>query len=139
MSQFQVCILAADHTFYDGPCESLVVPTPQGQYGILAHHSNLIAAIVPGLLLYRLPGETALRTAAVSAGMVKVEDNHVLVLVDSAERPEDIDTHRAKRAAEKAQEELLQQKSIREYRTAQASLARAMNRLQVKDHYEKKK
>ena len=47
MSTFQVSILAADRDFYEGPCESLVIPTLQGQYGILAHHRNLIAAVVP--------------------------------------------------------------------------------------------
>ena len=50
MSTFQVSILAADRDFYEGPCESLVIPTLQGQYGILAHHRNLIAAVVPGTL-----------------------------------------------------------------------------------------
>lgn len=45
---FRLHILAADRPFYDGDCVSLVVPTPSGQYGVLAHHSDYIAAIVPG-------------------------------------------------------------------------------------------
>lgn len=36
MNSFRVHILAADHTFYDGPCESLTIPAPDGQYGIWA-------------------------------------------------------------------------------------------------------
>ena len=128
---FQVYILASDQAFYEGPCESLIIPTSQGQYGILASHSNMIAAVVPGEMLYRIPGEPV-RTAAVSAGLAKVENNEVLVLVDTAERPEDIDENRARRAADEAKEEILQKKSIQEYRSAQASLARALNRLKVK-------
>ena len=50
MNQFQVSILAADCPFYEGPCESIVIPTPQGQYGILAGHSNVIMAVIPGTL-----------------------------------------------------------------------------------------
>lgn len=131
MNTFQVHIFEADSPFYEGACESLIVPTTEGQYGILAQHSNMIAAIVPGELRYRVPGG-AFQTAAVSAGMVKVEDNDVLVLVDSAERPEEIDAKRAQRAADRAKEMLLQKRSVQEYRTAQANLARAINRLRVK-------
>ena len=66
--------------------------------------------------------------------MIKIEDNDVLVLVDAAERPEDIDALRAQRAADEAREQLLQKKSREEYKLAQATLARALNRLRAKDH-----
>ena len=112
----------------------LVFPTVEGQYGVLAHHRNMIAAVVPGILYYTLPDHQK-KMAAVSNGMIKVEDNEVLVLVDSAEHPEDIDAIRAKREADMAKEAMLQKKSIREYHLAQANLARAINRLKVKRHY----
>ena len=116
MKSFRVHILAADHTFYDGPCESLIVPAPDGQYGVCAGHANTICAIVPGKLRLRAPDGRE-QIAAVSSGVVKIEDNDVLVLVDSAERPEDI----------------LQKRSIREYREAHLTLARAIARLHVKN------
>lgn len=131
MDNFPVHILAADEPFYEGPCESLSVPTITGMYGVLAHHTNVILAIVPGTLRYRCEGEEE-KLAAVSAGMMKVENGEVLVLVDSAERPEEIDANRAKEAADRAKEELLQKKSIQEYRMAQSNLARAVSRLRVK-------
>lgn len=130
MSTFTLSVLAADRPFYSGECVSLVVPTPGGRYGVLAHHGNTIAAVVPGLLEFTLPdGEK--RTAAVSEGMFKIENNEVLILVDSAERPEDIDISRAQRSAEEARERLLQKKSIIEHRAAEAYLARALNRIKV--------
>ena len=64
-----------------------------------------------------------------SGGLVKVENGEVLILVDTAERPEDIDANRARRDADAAREAMLQKKSIMEYRTAQATLARAVSRL----------
>lgn len=133
MDVFEVNILAADRPFYEGDCVSLIVPTNAGQYGVLAHHSNTICAIVPGTLSYQLPGQPV-QIAAVSEGLMKIENNHVLVLVDTAERPEDIDANRAKRAADEAKEALLQKKSIQEYHSAQANLARAISRLKVKEH-----
>lgn len=137
MSTFQVHILAADCAFYEGPCESIVVPTVQGQYGILAHHGNMIGAIIPGKMSYRIPGEET-QYVAVSAGMVKIEDNEVLILADSIERPEEIDANRARRAADEAKEAMLQKRSIQEYHCAQAHLARAINRLRVKNSFDNK-
>ena len=131
MENFPVHILAADEPFYEGPCQSISVPTTTGMYGVLAHHTNVILAIVPGTLWYRCEGEDE-KLAAVSAGLMKVENGEVLILVDSAERPEEIDANRAQRAADQAKEELLQKKSIQEYRMAQSNLARALSRLQVK-------
>ena len=132
MNSFHVRILASEHPFYEGPCESLVVPTIRGQYGILAGHSNLVSALVAGKLIFRIPGEQQ-QVLAVSAGIVKVEKNEVIVLVDTAERLEDIDANRARRRAEEAKEKMLQKRSIQEYRSAQAQLARALNRLKVKN------
>ena len=131
MDTFQVHILAADRTLYEGPCVSLTIPASDGERGILAHHASMMAAIVPGVLRFQPPGQEV-QLAAVSPGMVKVENNEVLVLVDSAERPEEIDEARARREADQAREALLQKKSRQEYQLAQASLARALNRLRVK-------
>ncbi len=131
MEVFQAHILAADRSFYEGPCVSLTIPTSDGEQGILAHHSDMIAAVLPGTLRYQTP-EGPVQLAAVSGGMVKIEKNEVLVLVDSVERPEEIDAARARREADEAREAMLQKKSRQEYQLAQATLARAMNRLRVK-------
>lgn len=132
MKAFQVSILAADRPFYIGPCESLVIPGVNGQYGILADHCKMITAMIPGKLIWRVPGGKD-QVAAVSAGLVKMGDNEVLVLADSIERPEEIDANRAKRKADEAKEAMLQKKSMQEYRSAEAALHRAMNRLRVKN------
>ena len=103
MEAFKLEILAAERALYNGECISIVIPTTQGQYGIWANHANLIAAIIPGMVRFTLPdGKEVI--AAVSAGLLKVEKNHVLLLVDTAEHPEEIDENRAKRAAEQAKE-----------------------------------
>ena len=131
---FPLHVLAADKPFYEGACESLVVPTLDGDYGVLAGHCNTILAIVPGTLTFRTPsGET--QVAAVAAGIMKVENCEALVLVDSALRPEDIDTERQRRKADEAKEALLQKRSIEEHHAAQARLARALARLNVKRKY----
>ena len=91
----------------------------------------MMAAIVPGTIRWQPPGQEV-QLAAVSPGMVKAEGDEVLVLVDSAERPEEIDEARSRRRADEAREAILQKKSIQEYQLAQSTLARALNRLRVK-------
>lgn len=137
MQEFSLAILATDCDFYEGPCESLIVPTADGKRGILANHSNLIEAIVPGELKFTVPGEEP-RYAVVSEGMLKVEDNEVLVLVDFAERPEDVEENKKKREEARKKEQELQKKSHREYVETEANLRRAMMKLGDKKDYEAK-
>ena len=133
MNSFDISILAADKPFFNGKCESIIIPTSDGLYGIWANHQNLISDIIPGMLEMRKQnGETVI--AAVSEGIVKVEDGNALVLVDTIELPEEIDINRAKRNADRAKEGLLQKRSIRDYYQAQARMARALNRMKVKNH-----
>lgn len=133
MKSFKLNVLAAEKPFFEGNCVSLVISTTQGQYGILANHNNMIAAIVPGIL--KITDSKGNETvAAVSEGLIKVEGGQVLILVDTAERPEEIDENRAKHSAEQAKEAILQKKSIQDYYAAQTKMARAISRLKVKKY-----
>ena len=130
MKSFHLQVLAAERVFYDGPCQSLTVPTIDGMYGVMAHHENVVIAIVPGIMtLHTDTGEEQI--AAVSEGLLKVESDEALLLVDTAEHPDEIDLRRAEETAAAAKEALLQKRSLQEYRDAQAHLARALNRLKV--------
>ena len=129
-SEFTLKVLAADAPFYEGPCTSLIVPMADGQYGIMAKHVNTIGAVFPGEMTIRPPEGDAI-VAFVASGIFKIEDGEVLVLVENAERPEDIDLHRAQRSEAAAREEMLQRKSMREFNEAQMWLARAVTRKKV--------
>ena len=58
MNKFKLQVLAADKPFYEGECYSLVLPTTNGEYGILANHCNMLGAIIPGVLRVNLDGNT---------------------------------------------------------------------------------
>ena len=134
MNTFTVHLLSANRTFYEGECESLIIPAVDGQYGVLAGHSNAITALVPGKLVFRVPGEEA-QEVAVSSGIMKVEDGDVMVLADSILRPEEIDEERAEREIAEAREIILQKRSRMEYNAAQAQLARAASKLKIARSY----
>ena len=67
----------------------------------------------------------------VSQGLVEIMPEKVMVLVFSAERPEEIDRARAEAAKERAEERLRQKLSMRDYYNSKAALARALARLKA--------
>lgn len=131
MDTFGLKIIASDKVFYEGRCRKLIIPAPDGQKGILANHENMVVAIVVGMAKVQLAGEDEWKDLAVGSGFAEIVNNRVTLLVDTAEKPEDIDVRRAQEQQERAQEQLRQKQSIQEYYHTQASLARAMNRLRV--------
>ena len=71
----------------------------------------------------------------VSTGLIKVENGEVMLLVDSAELPHEIDEIRAQKAEAMAKEEMLQSKGLMEHRSAEGALARALARLNSKHRH----
>ena len=131
---FQLDVLAASVPFFRGRCVSAVIPTTDGEYGVLAGHCKTVGAVSAGELRFETE-DGEIRRAAVAPGLFKIDGDRVLLLLDAAERPEDIDVNRARRAEDAAKEALLQKKSMQEHRNAEAQLARAISRLRTKEHW----
>ena len=98
--------------------------------GILADHENMVIAIEVGEAKMQLEDGTW-EILAVGSGFLEVVNNRVTMLVQTAEKPEEIDARRAEERREVMEEKLRQKQSIQEYYHTKASLARAMNRLKV--------
>ena len=62
---------------------------------------------------------------------MEITADHVIILADTVEKPEEIDVKRAEEAKQRAEEKLRQKQSIMEYYHTQAALNKAMNRLKV--------
>lgn len=129
MATFSLKIIAADKTFYSGKCYTIIVPALDGEQQIMSHHEDMVIATREGEVRFKDSEKSEWHIAVVGIGFVHVARNRVTMLVDTAERPEDIDRVRAQRAMERAREQLRQKQSIEEYHVSQASLARAMVRL----------
>lgn len=127
---FQLDVLAASVPFFRGRCVSAVIPTTDGEYGVLAGHCKTVGAVSAGELRFETE-DGEIRRAAVAPGLFKIDGDRVLLLLDAAERPEDIDVSRALRARQEAEEQLRQKRSMAEYQLAQGNLARALNRLRI--------
>lgn len=130
MNTFGLNIVASDKDFYHGRGKNIVLPAKDGEISILAHHADMMIAIVPGEMRYQTPDDEWHR-AIVGNGFAQIINNRVTVLVDSCEYPENIDLKRARDAMERAQEQLRQKQSLQEYYVSKASLARAMARMKA--------
>ena len=135
MNSFILNITASSGEFYQGSCESLVLPVKDGVYGVQAGHSPVVVAIHMGMLHFTVNGET--RDVLVGDGIAEVNPSFVLLLVDSAERPEDIDRNRAEAARIRAAERLQHKQSMHEYYQTKIALDRAMQRLQTASKYKR--
>lgn len=136
MSTFGLKIIATDKIFYDGKCSIVIVPALDGELAIMSHHESMVIATKMGELRFQTQEKDKWNRVIVGLGFVHIGNNRVTMLVDTAERPQDIDKLRAKRALERAKEQLRQKQSIQEYHISQASLARAMVRLREAGKYE---
>ena len=88
---FQLEILTPERSFYRGECISVIVPVSDGMLGIMANHTPMTAAITAGEVVFTLP-DGSRRTAVVSKGIIKIESNEVLLLVDAVEASETQET-----------------------------------------------
>ena len=138
MNTFELKVIAIDKTFFTGKCQQVIVSATDGSIGIMAHHENTVMALVEGPMRIQLEDGTWLE-AVTGIGHAQIAYNRVTILVDFAEKPEEIDERRAKEALERAQEAMRQKQSIQEYHMSQANMARAMARLAAKKHYNKDK
>lgn len=138
MNTFSLKIIASDKVFFDGKCGIVIVPALDGEQAIMSHHEDMVIATKEGEVRFREREEDEWTCAVVGLGFVHIAHNRVTMLVDTAERPEDIDRVRAEAALERAREQLRQKQSIQEYHVSQASMARAMLRLKEAGKYEVK-
>ena len=135
MNRFMLNITASSGEFYQGNCENLVLPIGDGVYGVQAGHSPVLVALHMGILHFDADGES--RDVLVGDGIAEVTPSYVMVLVDSAERPEDIDKNRAEAARIRAEERLQHKQSMHEYYQSKIALNRAMQRLQTAAKYKR--
>ncbi len=125
---FHLEVVTPDRQLLSDEVVSVVAPGVEGYLGVLANHAPLVTELRVGILRVRYPDDTE-EQIAISGGFMEVADNRVLVLADSAERPQDIDIHRAREALIRARQ-MLQDPTVDRER-ARRALERAVNRLRA--------
>ncbi len=127
---FQLTVITPEKTFFDGETTQIIVRTTEGDIGILANHTSLVASLPSGpLKVMQENGEY--RLAAVSAGLIKVGGNKVHIFADAVEWADEIDIEWAKRSQENAKQRIAAKASQRDFDLAELKLKRALNRINV--------
>ena len=136
METFYLKIVSSRRVFFEGECIQLVLPiADDGLKGFLAHHENVVAAIEFGEMKIT-PAEGEEIFAFIGSGFIEFFDNTATVVCISCQRPEEIDMARAEEAKARAEEMLRQEHSIFEYHQSQLDLARATERLKIKNRHD---
>ena len=128
--KIQLEVVTPERRVLAEPVDMVTVPGLGGELGILPGHTPLISQLQTGVLTYVQEGKSY--PLHVSGGFVEVRDDHVSVLADVAELPEEIDAARAKLSRDKLEKQLnAWTGSEEEFETAKVELDRSLVRLQL--------
>ncbi|HIC91142.1 MAG TPA: F0F1 ATP synthase subunit epsilon [Syntrophaceae bacterium] len=108
----------------------VMAPGVLGEFGVLPGHTPFLTTVKPGEVRYRIGGNAYY--VAITDGFAEVLDDKVRILVSAAEKAEEIDIERARKAKEEAlkQLELAKTEPI-DVEQARAALERAQARLKI--------
>ena len=129
MKTMNVSVVTPDGKVFDGDVEMVSVKTINGGLGILPNHIPLVTPLTIGAV--RIKKGSDMTLVAITGGLMEVRGDQVSILAESAELPSDIDVTRAHAAKERAERRLQQNKDDVDFKRAEMSLKRAINRLQV--------
>lgn len=127
-----VRVIAPDRTVWDETADEVILPSTTGQVGILTGHAPLLTALDTGVLRVRLKNKWT--PIALMGGFAEVEANEVTILVNGAERGDNINLEEARTAYSQAQAKLETAESSgseRDKIKAKKSLKRARARVQA--------
>lgn len=103
-------IVTPEARVYSDTIDTVVIPTVEGEIGILPGHIPLVAQVEHGELRVSKGNET--RFLAVSGGFVQIEADTVRVLAESAITEEKIDENAVEAAIKRAEQEIKDAKNL---------------------------
>lgn len=127
---YKLTIVTPEKIFYEDDVSSLIIPGSEGYLGILTDHAPLMTGIVPGKVTITDSSRKEM-TLTVSFGFFEVSANHATLLADSVEYSSDIDVDRARRALERARQNLANKAGNIDLPRARRAFLRAQNRIRV--------
>jgi F-type H+-transporting ATPase subunit epsilon len=127
---FTLEIVGPERVVFSGEATSFSAPGIEGGFQVLVHHAPFLSSLAVGEIKVKtMDGRDA--RYATSGGFVEVRGNHVVALVEAAERADEIDVTRASASRERAETRLRVQPKDIDVDRARASLHRALNRLRI--------
>jgi len=119
---------------FDQDVYEVILPTLEGQIGVLTDHMPLISAATAGIISIRKnqkDPDTAMEHFATFGGVIEVADNLLRVLVDEADHGDNINEKEAQDALERAEKMRSEAKDEKSLEHARELIDRSAVRLQV--------
>ena len=132
-STIRLDLVTPEKTVLSEDVDEVIVPGYEGEFGVLPEHTQYLSIVKIGVLRYRKGTEW--HKVALGGGFAEVTPERVVVLADTAERADEIDLERARRAKERAEEALKKDLSVEDetYEKASGAMQRAITRISVKE------
>jgi F-type H+-transporting ATPase subunit epsilon len=89
MATFQFDLVSPEKLAFSGEVDQVDIPGVEGDFGVLAGHAPVVAAIRPGILTITAGGTQ--RKVIVLGGLAEMSDNGLTVLADVATSTADLD------------------------------------------------
>src|SRR5512138_65012 len=99
---FQFEIVTPEKLVVRDVAEEMQIPAKNGYIGVLPGHAPLITELAVGEITYRNAETSAI--LAVAWGFAEVLPTKVTILAETAEKPEEIDVERARKARDRAEQ-----------------------------------
>lgn len=125
-------IVTPDRLVLSEEVDYVGAPGYEGEFGVLPNHIPFLTSLQIGSLHYKQDGKT--HYAFVAGGFAEVSGNKVTILAEVAEKAEEVDYERARKAKERAEARLAQRQEKVDYARVQASLQKALARMRVGEH-----
>jgi len=119
---------------FDDDVSEVILPTLEGEIGVLQHHMPLISVATNGVIAVRRhpkDPDTVREFFATNGGVVEVDDNVLRVLVDEADHADDINEAEVQAAIERANQMKAEATDQVSLEHAQTMIDRHSVRLQV--------
>jgi F-type H+-transporting ATPase subunit epsilon len=127
---FHLEIVTPRRIVFKGEVLSFSAPGAAGGFQVLHSHAPMLVLLKIGEVKFTEAAGAEVHYA-VSGGFVEVRDNKVILLAETAERTDEIDTERAKAARDRAKKRMAEKKAEVDTVRAKLALFRALNRLKI--------
>nr|YP_010891154.1 AtpE [Peperomia cookiana]YP_010891209.1 AtpE [Peperomia latifolia]WJK72604.1 AtpE [Peperomia cookiana]WJK72659.1 AtpE [Peperomia latifolia] len=124
-----LCVLTPNRISWDSEVKEILLSTNSGQIGVLPNHAPIATAVDIGILRIRLDDQWV--TMALMGGFARIGNNEITILVNDAERSNDIDPQEAQGTLAIAEANLSKAEGKRQVIEANLALRRARTRVEA--------
>lgn len=124
MNNLQLKIITPKKIILEDNVDSVTIPTYRGEITVLAHHTDLFALLVEGVI--KIKKNEKEDYLAIGGGYLETDGKELHILVSRAYNQYEIDQTLIEKSLENAKKILTQSKDIKERAEAMATMRRAV-------------